>query len=92
MVITKIGRKKLGGHDACLGDTVRNFAKMGVFAYFLRGAWGEFYKSLWCSTRYLFISEIFPDAGNVRRASFRENERQSFENYRLCMEKRSFQT
>ena len=46
MVVTHIGRKKLGGHHACLGDIVRNISKMGVFfAHFLRGAWGEFYKS-----------------------------------------------
>ena len=31
MVITQIGRKKLGDHHACLGDVVRNIAKMGVF-------------------------------------------------------------
>ena len=31
MVITQIGRKKLGGHHACLGDIVRNISKMGVF-------------------------------------------------------------
>ena len=41
MVITKIGRKKLGGHDACLGDTVRNFAKMGVFCLFSEGSLGR---------------------------------------------------
>ena len=27
MVITKIGRKKLGGHNACLGCIVRNTVK-----------------------------------------------------------------
>ena len=43
MVITQIGRKKLGGHRACLEDIVRSISKMGVFfAHFLRGAWGEF--------------------------------------------------
>ena len=31
MVTTQIGRKKLGGHHACLGDIARNIAKMGVF-------------------------------------------------------------
>ena len=31
MVITQIGRKKLGGHHACLGDIVRNISKMGGF-------------------------------------------------------------
>ena len=45
MVITQIGREKLGGHHACLGDTVRNIAKWAFLAHFLRGAWGEFYKS-----------------------------------------------
>ena len=46
MVVTYIGRKTLGGHHACLGDIVRNISKIGrFFAHFLRGAWGEFYKS-----------------------------------------------
>ena len=40
MIITQIGRKKIGGHHDCLGDIVRNIVKMGVFAHFLRGAWG----------------------------------------------------
>ena len=31
MVITQIGRKKLGGHHACLGDIVRNISKMVDF-------------------------------------------------------------
>ena len=31
MVITEIGRKKLGGHHACLEDIARNIVKMGVF-------------------------------------------------------------
>ena len=31
MVIAKIGRKKLGGHHACLGYIIRNISKMGVF-------------------------------------------------------------
>ena len=39
MVITQIGRKKLG-HHACLGDIVRNIAKMGVFCSFSEGSLG----------------------------------------------------
>ena len=36
MVITQIGKKKkLGGRHACLGDIVRNIAKMGVFLLIL---------------------------------------------------------
>ena len=35
MVITQIGRKKLGGRHGCLGDIVRNIAKMGVFLLIL---------------------------------------------------------
>ena len=31
MVITQIGRKKLGGHHPCLGDIVQNISKMGPF-------------------------------------------------------------
>ena len=38
MIITQIGRKKLGGHHACLGDIVRNTSKMGVFLLIF---WGE---------------------------------------------------
>ena len=34
MVITQIGREKLGGHHACFGDIVRNISKMGVFCSF----------------------------------------------------------
>ena len=44
MVLTQISREKLGGHYACLGNIARNISKMGIFAHFLRGAWGEFYK------------------------------------------------
>ena len=47
MVITQIGRKKLEGHHACLGDIVRN-----IFAHFLRGAWDEFYKSWLKSNKF----------------------------------------
>ena len=41
MIITQIGRKKLGGHRACLGDIVRNTSKMGVFCSFSEGSQGE---------------------------------------------------
>ena len=40
MVITQIGRKKLGGHHACLGDIVQNISKMGVFCSFSEGSLG----------------------------------------------------
>ena len=44
MVITQIGRKKLGGHHACLGD-IRNISKMGVFLLiFLREPGASFTK------------------------------------------------
>ena len=45
MVITQIGRKKLGGYHACLGDIVRNISKMGVFCSFSEGSLGRFHKS-----------------------------------------------
>ena len=38
MVITQISRKKLGGHQACLGDIVRN---MGIFCSFSEGSLGR---------------------------------------------------
>ena len=38
MVITQIGRKKLGGHRACLRDIARNISKMGVFSSFSEGS------------------------------------------------------
>ena len=47
MVITKIGRKKLGGHQ-------------GFFAHFLRGAWGEFYKSWLKSNKFHSFRLILP--------------------------------
>ena len=37
MVITQIGRKKLGGHRACLGDTVQSISKMGGLCSFSEG-------------------------------------------------------
>ena len=63
MVITQIGRKKLGGHRACLEDIARNIAKMGVFfAHFQRGAWGEFYKSWFKSNKFQSFRLILPIA------------------------------
>ena len=41
MVITQIGRKKLGDHHTCLGDAVRNIAKMGIFCSFSEGSLGR---------------------------------------------------
>ena len=46
MVITQIGRKKLGGQHACLGDIVRNIAKMGVFCPFSEGSLGRVLQKL----------------------------------------------
>ena len=56
MVITQIGRKKLGGHHACLGDSVQNISKMGIFCLFSEGAWGEFYKS-WLKSNKFNLSD-----------------------------------
>ena len=41
MVITQIGRKKLGGHHVCLGDIIRNISKMGIFCSFSEGKRGR---------------------------------------------------
>ena len=41
VVITQIGRKKLGGHHACLGDIIRNISKMGIFCSFSEGNLGR---------------------------------------------------
>ena len=47
MVITQIGRKKLGGHHACLGDiTVQNISKMGVICSFSEGSLGRVLQKL----------------------------------------------
>ena len=46
MVITRIGRKKLGGHHACLGDIVRNTSKIGVFYSFSEGSLGRVLQKL----------------------------------------------
>ena len=46
MVITQIGRKKLGDHRACLGDIVRNISKMGMFCSFSQGRLGRVLQKL----------------------------------------------
>ena len=38
MVATKTGRKKLGGHHACLGDNMESISKMGVFCSLSKGS------------------------------------------------------
>ena len=60
MVITQIGRKQLGGHQACLGDIVRNTSKMGDSFSFSEGAWGEFYKSWLKLNKFQSFRLIFP--------------------------------
>ena len=52
--------EKIGGHHACLGDIVQNISKMGVFCSFLRGAWGEFYKSCLKSHKSQSFQLILP--------------------------------
>ena len=61
MVITQIGRKKLGGHCTCFGDIMQNIAKMGIFCSFPRGAWGEFYKSWLISNKFQSFQIILPN-------------------------------
>ena len=56
MVITQIGRKKLGGHHSCLGDIVRNISKMGVFCSFSEGSLGRVLQKL----AYIEQISIFP--------------------------------
>ena len=46
MVITQIGIKKLGGQNACLGDIMKNIAKMGVFCSFSEGSLGRALQTL----------------------------------------------
>ena len=46
MVITQIGRIKLVGHHACLGDIVRIISKMGVFCSFSEGRLGRVLQKL----------------------------------------------
>ena len=40
MVTTQIGRTKIEGHSASLGDIMQNIAKMGVFCSFSQGSLG----------------------------------------------------
>ena len=46
MVITQIGRKKLGGHHTCLGDVMQNIAKIGIFCSFSKGSLGRVLQKL----------------------------------------------
>ena len=46
MVIAQIGRKRLGGHHACLGDIVRKISKMGGFCSFSEGSLGRVLQKL----------------------------------------------
>ena len=46
MVITQIGRKKLGGHHACLRDIVLYISKMGVFCSLSEGSLGRVLQKL----------------------------------------------
>ena len=46
MVITQIGRKKIGGHHACLGDNVRSISKMGVFCSLSEASLGRVLQKL----------------------------------------------
>ena len=46
MVITQIGRKKLVGHHACLGDIVRSISKMSIFCSFSEGSLGRVLQKL----------------------------------------------
>ena len=45
-MITQIGRKKLGGHHACLGDIVRNISKVDIFCTFSEGSLGRVLQKL----------------------------------------------
>ena len=61
MVITQIGRKKLGGHHGCLGDIVRNISKTGIFCFiFLGEPGGVFYKSWLKSNKFQSFRLILP--------------------------------
>ena len=46
MVITQIGRKKLWGHQASLGEIVQNISKMGVICSFSDGSLGRVLQKL----------------------------------------------
>ena len=56
MVITQIGRKKLGGRDGCLGDIVQNISKMSAFCSFYEGGLGRVLQKL----AYMEQISIFP--------------------------------
>ena len=60
MVITQIGRKKFGGHHACLGDIVRNISKMGVFCSFSGGSLGRVLQNLVKSNKFQSFRVILP--------------------------------
>ena len=60
MVITQIGRKKLGGHHACLGDIVRNISKMGVFCSFSEGSLERVLQSWLKSNKFQSFRLILP--------------------------------
>ena len=60
MVITQIGRKKLGGHHACLGDIVQNISKMGVFCSFSEGSMGRVLQSWLKSNKFQSFRLILP--------------------------------
>ena len=57
MVVTQIGRKKLGGHRACLGHIMQNIAKMGVFCSFTEGNLERVFKS-WLDGEQISIFPI----------------------------------
>ena len=46
MVITQIGRKKLGSQHACLGDIVRNISEISLFCSFSEGSLGRVLQKL----------------------------------------------
>ena len=46
MVITQIGRKKLGGHRACLGDIVQISLNWAFFCSFSKGSLGRVLQKL----------------------------------------------
>ena len=59
MVITQIGRKKLRGHRACLGDIVRNISKMDVFLLIFRGAPGARFTKVGLNRTNFNLSDKF---------------------------------
>ena len=59
MIITQIGRKRLGGH-CYLGDIVQNISKMGTFCSFSERCLGEFHKSWLKSNKFKSFLLILP--------------------------------